>query len=95
MALLVATIKHYWKFLLILATVCSALATGASWVGKVDSHVEQGIEKIKEFDQSQQGQARMEGKLDAVKEKVDEMSAELKEMKKQNDRIERKLERSK
>ena len=92
MALFLATIKKYWKFLLILSVACSTLVTGAAWVSRVDVHVKQGEEKIKEFDSSQIGQARLEEKVDALNEKADFIRDEIKEIKKQNNRI---LERTK
>lgn len=89
MKILLSTIKTYWKFLIALTAICSSIVTAAVWVGKVDTHVNQGNEKIREFDQSQIGQTRIEGKVDAIDDKVDAMRED---MNKRLDRIERKLD---
>ena len=93
MKLMIATLKTYWKFLVALVFICSSLVTAAVWVGKVDTHVNQGTEKIKEFDESQIGQARLEVKVENANKGIDELKAETKDIKQQLQRIERKLDR--
>lgn len=90
MTVLLATIKHYWKFLLILTSICGFIVTASAWVSRVDTHVTQGNEKMREFDQSQQAQARVETKLDAVSGDVKEMKEDINYIRKQ---LERKQER--
>ncbi len=81
------SIKPVLKIIAILIPLAVAVLEGASWVGRVESHVETGEKKIQEFDKSQMEQARVEQKVDDLRSKVEEIRVEVKEIRKTQSEI--------
>ena len=85
----ISTIKSYLKVAVLLLTIVGSLFAGATWVGRVESHVEKGDVKIEEFNKSQIDAAKTREKLDNIEKSLNEIKQDVKEIK-ENTRLNRK-----
>ena len=71
--LTLSAIKPVAKIIAILVPLAIGILGGASWIGRVDKHIEMGDKKVMEFDQSQMNQARIETKVDILMERTEKI----------------------